>query len=238
MLGAHHAIGTWQRQVDRFIALTDFAKQKHVEGGLASDRIAVKPNFVQADPGIGTGIGGYALYLGRLSAEKGVQTMLEAWQRYGLTVPLKVVGDGPLAPAVAAATGGPSSIEWLGHRDRADVLDLLRRATFLVCPSECYENFPLVVAEAFATGVPVIASDLGSIASIVRDGFTGLQFRTADAASLAERVEWAWSHPEDLASMRRNARAEYEALYTAERNHEMLMSVYQGAIGHARARLS
>ena len=104
------------------------------------------------------------------------------------------------------------------------------RARFLVLPSLCYENFPLTIAEAFACGVPVIASRLGSMAEIVADGKTGLHFSAGDDADLAAKVEWAWTHPEQMQIMGREARAEYEAKYTAKRGLDNLMSVYRQAL--------
>ena len=103
-------------------------------------------------------------------------------------------------------------------------------AAFLVFPSECYEGFPRVLAEAFAKGLPVLATALGSQASIVADGRTGLHFRPGDPEDLAAKVEWLLAHPEELGRMRKEARAEYEAKYTAERNYEQLMAIYRSVL--------
>ncbi|MCC2663159.1 MAG: glycosyltransferase, partial [Geminicoccaceae bacterium] len=116
MLAFHRQLRTWERMVDVFIALTAFARDKLVEGGLPADKIVVKPNFVADDPAPGTGTAGYALFVGRLSPEKGLGTVLEAWQRLRGAIPLKVVGEGPLcASAEHAAAQGPG-IEYLGRR--------------------------------------------------------------------------------------------------------------------------
>src|SRR5690606_26922171 len=96
MLTAHRSLGTYHNVVDRYIALTQFAKDKFVEGGLAAEKIAVKPNFLESDPGPGAGDGGYAIFVGRLSEEKGLDTLLDAWELLGETMPLQIVGDGPL----------------------------------------------------------------------------------------------------------------------------------------------
>ncbi len=104
MLSTHRAIGTWDNVVGTYIALSDFSRQKFIEGGLPGSRITVKPNFLDGDPAQGEGQGGYALYVGRLSPEKGIGTVLEAWRRSGSTLPLKVVGDGPLSKEVEAAS--------------------------------------------------------------------------------------------------------------------------------------
>ena len=235
MLALHRAIGTWDI-VDRFIALTDFARRKFIEGGLPAEKIVVKPNFVHPDPGPGEGRGGYALFVGRLSAEKGLGTLLRAWERLGGRVPLRIAGVGPLADEVSEAAERVPNIEWLGARAPREVFALMGDAAFLVFPSEWYEGFPRVLVEAYAKGLPVVTTALGSQGAIVEHGRTGLHFRPGDAEDLAAKVEWLLAHPEDLARMRREARAEYEAKYTAERNYEMLMRIYEEAIEAHRRR--
>jgi glycosyltransferase involved in cell wall biosynthesis len=253
MLGAHRWLGTWNEVVDCYIALTEFSRRKFIEGGLPPEKIVVKPNFVSPDPlegcsgdvpiaeskmtdgGPRSGRGrrqpplpeGYALYVGRLSYEKGVRTMLRAWQK--TNTPLCVVGDGPLRQELEddASSHGLSHVCFHGRLASDELMPLMKRTRFLIFPSEWYETFGLVAAEAFACGVPVIASRLGAMQEIVADGRTGLHFTAGDADDLAAKVEWAWTHPEEMQAMGRAARAEYEAKYTAERNYEMLMSIYE-----------
>lgn len=117
MLAVHRALRTWDL-VDRYIALTDFARRKFLEAGLPPEKVVVKPNFVHPDPGPGEGRGGYALFVGRLSPEKGVGTLLKAWKRLGGKVPLKIVGDGPIAGEVRRAAERLSGVEWLGRKAR------------------------------------------------------------------------------------------------------------------------
>ncbi|NPA71406.1 MAG: glycosyltransferase family 4 protein [Gammaproteobacteria bacterium] len=234
MLTAHRALGTWTRTVDVYIALTEFARSKFIEGGLPANKIAVKPNFIYPDPGAGKDQGGYALFVGRLSQEKGLDTLIAAWKHVGKQIPLKIVGDGPLASKVAMAAEQGQGVEWLGWRQREEIIRLMKRANFLVFPSEWYEGFPMTIAEAYATGLPVVASNLGAMASLVDHGRTGLHFRPGDPNDLAAKVEWLLSNPVELSRMRKEARAEYEAKYTAERNHKMLMEIYQRAIENAK----
>lgn len=228
MLSAHRAIGTWKRGVSEYVAPSAFARRKFVEGGLPADRITVKPNFVGRDPGAGSGAGGYALYVGRLSAEKGVETLLSAWgsARVGL-MPLKVVGDGPLAGTVARAAGENTLVEWLGHKAPGEVRSLMKRAAVLVVPSECYETFGRVVAESFAAGTPVVVADVGAAAELVEHGRTGLRFRPGDPRDLARLIRRVSARPAGLAPMRRAARAEFEEKYTAGRNYRLLREVYE-----------
>lgn len=236
MLASHRAAGTWSRAVDMYVALTGFARQKFVQGGLPAEKIATKPNFIEPDPGTGDGRGGYALFVGRLSREKGVETMLAAWERLRTRVPLKIVGDGPLAARVAEAAGRFREVAWLGRQPKDRVLDLMKEARALIFPSVWYEGFPMVIAEAYAVGLPVVASDLGSMSSLIDHGRTGLRFRPGDPEDLAVQIERISKRPEELAWMRREARAEFEANYTAERNYEMLLEIYQAAAGQAEAR--
>jgi len=235
MLTLHRAIGTWSRMVDVYIALTEFARNKFIEGGLPKEKIVVKPNFVYPDPGQGNGKGGYALFVGRLSPEKGVRTLIAAWEKIGAKMPLTIIGGGTMESDIATAANKMVGIEYLGRRPREQVIDLMKRAAFLIFPSEWYEGFPMTIAEAYATGLPVIASNLGSMASLIDDGRTGLHFRPGDPEDLADKVDWLLSHPVELANMRKEARAEYEAKYTAERNYRMLMEIYERAISVARS---
>jgi glycosyltransferase involved in cell wall biosynthesis len=228
MLSVHGLLGTWTRRVSRYIALTEFMRQKFITGGFPAEQIEVKPNFVAADPGLGGHGGRFALFVGRLSPEKGLRTLLEAWEHIGDRLPLKIAGDGPLQDLAHRPRPG---VEWLGRVRHEQALALMKQASLLAFPSECYEGFPTTIAEAFATGLPVIATRLGAMAEIVQDGRTGLLFAAGDASDLAARIEWALDRPGELISMGRRAREEYEAKYTAERNYRLLLDIYQLVLG-------
>ena len=230
MLTVHRALRTWTEMVDVYVALTEFARNKFIEGGLPAGKIVVKPNFVAPDPGQGQGGGGYALFVGRLAPEKGTGTMLAAWDRLGTRIPLKIVGDGPLRDRVVEAAARQSNVEWLGHRPVEEVHALMGKADMLVFPSQWYETFGRVAAEAFAAGTPVIAANIGAVAELVEHGRTGLKFRPGDPEDLVTQVEWALSHPAELRRMREEVRAEFEAKYTAERNYRTLMEIYEAAL--------
>jgi glycosyltransferase involved in cell wall biosynthesis len=231
-LSLHRWLKTWQTQVDVYVALTEFARRKFIEGGLPAEKIVVKPNFVTPDPGMRDSDRSYALFVGRIAQEKGVRLLLQAWQ--GLQgVPLKIVGDGPLMDEVRAVVQGQKleGVEVLGQRSRQEVLTWMKGAQFLVVPSEWYEGFPVTIAEAFACGVPVVASRLGAMAEIIKEGHTGLHFAPGDPDDLETQVRWAFSHPKELTQMGRRAREEFQAKYTADRNYEMLMAIYRQALG-------
>jgi len=235
MLALHRSLGTWCH-VDGYIALTAFARQKFLEAGFPSEKVSVKPNFVHRDPVCGDGRGGYALFVGRLSAEKGIDTLLAAWSLPGRKVRLKVIGDGPLRTYVERIAKNTQEVEYLGSKNPEEVSTLMAEATFLVFPSLCYETFGRVAMEAFAMGTPVLAANIGAVGEITDNGRTGLHFRPSDPSDLAAKVDWLLCHPTELAHMRKEARREYEAKYTAERNYGMLMKIYAQAIANHRKR--
>jgi glycosyltransferase involved in cell wall biosynthesis len=233
LTAAHRALGTWTRAVDLYFTPSAFARGKFVQAGMDPARIAVKPNFIDPDPGPGTGAGGFAIFVGRLSQEKGIDTLLEACRQAPL--PLKVVGDGPLAERVQDACRD-GRVEWLGHRPHEEVLRLVGEAACLVMPSTWYETFGRTILEAFARGTPVVASRLGAMAELVEDGRTGLLFTPGDPADLAGKVRRLLADPAALAGMRQTARREYEEKYTAEVNYRQLRAIYEDALRRRRTR--
>jgi glycosyltransferase involved in cell wall biosynthesis len=236
MLAWHRLRHTWTQQVDCYIALTEFARQKFIEGGLPAAKIKVKPNFVDPDPGMGEGTGGFLLFVGRLSTEKGLDTLLNAWKLLDVPYKLKIVGEGPLAPQVEAACAQSDQIEWLGRQPLKTVYDLMGQATGLIFPSKWYEPFGRVATEAFARGTPVIAADIGAIAEIVADGVTGLRFQPSDAADLARKVSQFLELRDRPAfqQMRAAARNEFLTKYTAAQNHAQLLEIYAFAQAQRR----
>lgn len=236
MLTTHRLLGTYDREVDLYLALTEFAREKLIAGGLPASRILVKPNFLSEDPGPGDGTGAYALFVGRLSPEKGLMTLLDAWRSIGPRMPLKIVGDGPMMEHVQQVAATLPSIEVLGRRDRTEVLELMRRAKVLVFPSECYETFGMTVVEAYAAGLPVVASDVGSAGSLVVPDVTGRRFRTGDSADLVRQLLSLDQDPATLPHMRRAARQAFEASYSASVGVQRLMKTYEEAVARRRAR--
>lgn len=231
MLFLHRLLGTWRRAVDLYFTPTEFARRKHIEGGLPARRIAVKPNFLEHDPGPGTGSGGFVLFVGRLSEEKGLGVLVDAWKRLRGAIPLKVIGDGPLAPQVQEAAGRDARIEWLGRRTPAEVLAWMGEAAAVVVPSTWYETFGRTVIEAYARGTPVIASRIGALEELVRDGRTGRLFDTGSAAALAAAVEELASSGE---TMRDACREEFLTKYTGAANLPLLLGIYDRARGRGR----
>jgi glycosyltransferase involved in cell wall biosynthesis len=232
LLKFHHRLDTWNRAVTFYVACSEFARSRFVAAGLPADRVTVKPNFMHPDPGRPTGARDYAMFAGRLSAEKGVSTLLHAWSRLKTRIPLMIAGEGPALTELQAESHrlDLASVLFEGHLSREQTLATMKGARFLLVPSLWYENFPMTIVEAFACGTPVIASRLGSMAEIVQDGRVGLNFATGDAEDLAAKVEWAWNNPEKTRALGQEARREYETRYTAEKNYDMLMEIYDSAI--------
>lgn len=232
-LGIHRLIGTWEKSVTRYIALTEFGRKKFIDSGLPAEKIAVKPNFVRMNsgPALSSKRGEHALFVGRLSPEKGVSVLLNAWAKLPRNYALQIVGDGPERARLEAEARQLelSNVQFLGRLSRSDSIDAMRAARFLVVPSLWYETFGLCIAEAFACSTPVICSRLGAMEELVSNGRTGLHSRAGDPSDLAERVAWAWSHPTEMAAMGREALAEFESKYTPERNYSKLIEIYNNA---------
>lgn len=231
MLTYHRLINTYRTKVDLYFALNEFMRQKHIEGGIPAERIIIKPNFVGVDADMGKGDGHYAVFVARLMPEKGIQLLLDAWQKLGKRLRLKIIGDGPLKDMVEKAASEIEGIDYLGRQPLDQCYDLVSRASCLISASTWYEGFPRTFIEAFAYGIPIIAPALGPMAHVIEDGKTGMHFRPSDVESLVRTVErFLDVSPAQHDAMRANARANYLEHYTAEANKRLLLDAYQKAI--------
>ena len=231
MLILHRGLGTYQNKVARYIALNEFCRDKFIEGGLPADKVVIKPNFVDlANPDAALRAG--LLFVGRLSVEKGVTTLAKAM---GLLrdAQLRVAGDGPESALFDGVTG----VSKLGSLSGEAVRQEMSRAAALVVPSICYENFPRTIIEAFACGLPVVASRIGALAGIVSHGENGLLFESGDPRDLAEKLAWVLAHPNEMATMGHYARAQYEKEFSAEVNYRRLIDIYNGVLAEYRGEL-
>jgi glycosyltransferase involved in cell wall biosynthesis len=223
MLVMHRAFQTYQNKVTRYIALNEFCRDKFIEGGLPADRIVIKPNFVNFPPPQLMERKGF-LFVGRLSVEKGLDVLMRAWGTMD-SGSLKIAGNGPEGKNLNDMRG----LSKLGQLKGQQVHDEMLRSSALLLPSISYDSFPRTLVEAYASGLPVIASRSGSFANLVEDGVTGLLFERGNAEDLARKLKWCQTNPEKLAEMGLRARAKYEAEFSETRNYQRLIEIYDEA---------
>ena len=231
MLYMHRQLGTWSEKVDCYITLTNFAKKLYSNAGLPEHKIYVKPNFIP-DPGIYENkFGDYGIFVGRLGVEKGLEPLLRAIKKLG-DIPFKFVGDGPLKSKLEgiARELNLHSVAFCGFRSQEDTFSLLKKASFLVLPSICYEGFPMVILEAMSLRVPVVTTNLGGLPEIIKEGYSGYIVEPNDADGLAAKMKLLVGNRSLCDMLGSNARKEYEEKYTPKRNFELLMGIYAETI--------
>jgi glycosyltransferase involved in cell wall biosynthesis len=230
MLTVHRSLGTYSRGITRYVALTKFARDKIMKGGIPGDKVVIKPNFISNPPAEGKGGGQYAIFVGRLLEEKGAETLIKAWRRFP-HFKLRILGDGALRPKLESlARSEGLNIEFAGRQPKNVVLQSIADAEFMIIPSECYEGFPMVIAESYACGTPVLASRIGSLNELVEEGVTGRKFTAGDPDSLADTAQRMLNDPQELRRMRARARAYFDASLTEEKNYEQLVKIYSDVI--------
>ncbi|MFA5059056.1 MAG: glycosyltransferase family 4 protein [Candidatus Omnitrophota bacterium] len=238
MLNNHWKKKTWINLIDGYITATEFSRRKFIESGIAPEKIIVKPHFIDPDPKARNVCGNYALYIGRISEEKGIRVLLDAWASLS-DLPLKIIGVGPLLSEIKKMIKekNMNHVEILGYCSDEECAKYLNRAKFVVVPSVGYDNFPRAIVEAYAVGVPVLASSREGIKEYIKETFTGVIFNTGDAKDLVQKARW-FQQNNDVAilEMGRNARLEYEEKYTAQKNFEYLNNIYQMAIENYKKR--
>ncbi|MGK6351824.1 glycosyltransferase [Parapedobacter sp. DT-150] len=223
----HKLLGTWC-MVDRYIVLTDFARQLFVDSsfGVPATQFVVKPNFVADTSQLAAVRGRHFLFIGRLTQEKGIKVLLEAFG--GTELHVRIVGDGPLRTSVVDAAQQSANITYLGTLGRGGIEAQLASCTALIFPSVWYEGMPMTVIEAFASGTPVIASNLGAMQSMIHDGQNGQLYTPGDAAALRRETQrWLSSEDAYRQQVSDGAREAYEQRYTAHQNHTLLLDIYR-----------
>lgn len=231
----HRLIRTWDR-VNLFIAVSDFEREILVRGGLPAEKVVVKPNFVGSAPrNMEINTEDAALYVGRLSPEKGIRTLLSAWNSGKIKFRLRIIGDGPLADEVSSCAVSNEQVEYLGLQPSDDVYREMAKAKFLVCPSECYETFGRTVVEVFSQGTPVLAADIGCMQELVEEGVTGYHFPPGNVDALIAGT-FNFTSGEEYERMRTNCRNRFLSKYTADINYPILMDVYARAITNQKKR--
>jgi len=227
---AYHRLAQTWKGVSMFIALSEFQRALLIQGGLDPAQIVVKPNFVEDTGEPDDSSGNYALFVGRLTPEKGIRTVLKAWCQNKLPIPLKIMGNGPLVNEVREKAASLPGVEYLGQRSTPEVYAAMAGAKFLIFPSEWYEPFALTIVEAFSRGTPVLAADLESIAELVKDGETGWRFTAGDATDLAAKAMSIFSDNERYRAIRQRCRKAYQERYTEKSNYGLLLNIYERAI--------
>jgi glycosyltransferase involved in cell wall biosynthesis len=237
----HRTLGTWTRQADAFIALTEFQRDLMVEAGLPAGRTHVKPNFYPGNPKPipWDDRSDYMVFAGRLAPEKGVETLVRAWLKWDGQAPeLRVLGDGPLRdPLERLVASAPAArVRFFGQVSPQNAQNEIAGAKLLILPSQWFEGFPMVIREAFAFAVPAAVSAIGALPSIVQDGISGVVFSPGDSQSLLQRVREAWESPGMLERLSAGARNAFERFYTEDSNYKRLMEIYDLAIAVSKSR--
>lgn len=231
-ISLHRRLGTWNNKLDAFIVLTEFQKQKVIQGGINSNIVHVKPNFYSGQPLFKP----YdtrsenIVFVGRLSNEKGITTLIDAWNDWGLSAPqLRIIGDGPLKTSLQDRATN-ANVKFIGQISFQEVQSEISNSKLLILPSECYEGFPMVIREAFALGTPVAVSNLGPLPTIVVNNINGVVFEPWSPRSLKTTVQALWSNNKLLSFLSNGARNSYERLYNEKSNYSRLIEIYKHVI--------
>jgi glycosyltransferase involved in cell wall biosynthesis len=239
MNAVHRRLGTYTKRVDAHIALAEFSKAILVRSGLPQDRVFVKPNFVPAQWEPGEYRKPQLIFVGRISREKGIHLLLQAWSlarntgRISSENSLVVIGEGPDRVCLEQQFGAGSGIVWLGTQPNERVMDAIATSRLLSLPSLCYENCPMVLLEAFSVGTPVIAPDHGPLPEMVSHDTNGLLFPWGDVSSLAAALSAGMNASSAVwSAWSRNARSKYLAEYTEKLSYERLLKIYRQAVRH------
>jgi len=233
MLSIHRLIGTWLLSVDKYIVPSEFTKKKMLKSGIPCDKFRIKPNFFTSSKVKKIEIRDKFVYVGRLSPEKGIRTLLRVIDKMN-QISFSIAGTGPLEDYIKLFSVTHNNCRFNGHILRDEIENLLSQAIALIVPSECFETFGLVIIEAFSCGVPVIVSDIGSLSEIVENEYTGLKFAPGNPDELARKIQWAWDHRAEMEIMGRNALSDFEEKYSPERNLEILLDIYEEAINNKK----
>jgi len=218
----------WESKINRFIVFTNFAKKKYIQANFPKSKISVKPNYnpTQILPTtINKDLKKNCIYVGRISEEKGITALLKAWEN--INFPLKIFGDGPIKHLI---NKNQANITFLGNQPKNIIIAEMQLAKFLIFPTECYEGFPMTILESFASGLPVLASNIGSISEIIKNKYNGILFKPGNIIDLREKINWILSNPDECEKITQNALKEFSIKYSKEKNYELLIKIYKEAM--------
>ena len=223
MISLHKRLGTWQNKVNLFVALTEFSRDLYIRAGWPGDKIVVKPNFCTGgQEKLNAGAQPYALFVGRLSEEKGLPFIMKAWQ--SIDYPLVVVGTGPLQGYVQSIQN--SQVTYLGQKSKEEVAQLMSGASFLIMASTCFEGLPMVLVEAFSCGTCAVVPRLGGMAEVVDDEETGLYYEPDSVSDFIEKVTLLCQAPRLSTELGKNAKKKFLRCYNSETNLRRLEEIY------------
>jgi glycosyltransferase involved in cell wall biosynthesis len=221
-------IGSWSEKVSGYIALNKFCYDKFLEIGLPANKLYIKPNFstpIKFKDRISRSK--EFLFVGRLSIEKGANVLSKFTKQASLyDLKINIAGNGPLE----SLFNNNSNVKMLGWLSQEEVARNMKKAYMLIMPSIYYENFPCAIVEAFSYGLPIIASNRGSIASLIEDGRTGLLFKPGDPEDLMLKVQWAIRNPKKITEMRNNVKRVFNEKYKSDINYKILLKIYKQVI--------
>lgn len=226
MINNHKKRGTWNNKVSRLIALTNFGRKKFIDSGINKSQIVVKPTWCTDFHNKNCTKENYALFVGRISEEKGISSLIEAWSQ--IDYKLVIAGDGPLTNKLLNTKN--KNIHYIGRKNQHEIFKLMEKASFLVIPSTWYEGLPAVIIEAFCAGLPVIGSKIGAIEEIIDNNVTGIHFEPNNPEDLREKVNKIINDKKLLTTLSENARKEFLNKYTPEKNYSQLIEIYNNVI--------
>jgi glycosyltransferase involved in cell wall biosynthesis len=229
----HARLGTYGK-IALFLCPSQFLLEKVAEFGVPREKLVHFPYFLPLESYLPSyERSDYFIYLGRLSREKGVATLLEALRRRGGSrLTCRILGEGPLEGMLKAqaAAWGLTNVAFSGYLQGEELQTTIRNAAFTVVPSEWYENLPFAVLESFALGTPVVGARIGGIPEMVIQERTGLTYTSGDAAELADALDWMEVHPDRVVEMGREARKLDEERYAPQAHLERLEALYARVI--------
>jgi|TARA_B110000977_G_scaffold80707_1_gene108019 glycosyltransferase involved in cell wall biosynthesis len=217
------------KNVSKFITHTEFTKQEFSRYVIPKDKLVIKPNFLNSSDKTIKSIleKDNAIFASRISKEKGILTLIKAFEK--IDIELDVLGDGPLLNKIKKDNIN-HNIKFHGSLSRDNVSKFINNSKFLVFPSEWYESFPMTILEAFREGTLVLASNIGSIKSIIKDRFNGILFEYGNKIDLIDKVKWILNHPKECDQIALNANKEFNNKYSSEINYKQLINIYEEAI--------
>jgi glycosyltransferase involved in cell wall biosynthesis len=241
MIELHRKIGTWTNNIDSFIALTEFQKKTFIHAGLPEEKVYVKPHFYEGNSNsLKWNLRkDKIVFIGRLGKEKGCQYIIDVWEKWNDAPIIEIIGDGPQKNELQIQIlkkNLSDKIKLLGQQSYTETQKLLSTVKLLIIPSICFEGFPMVIREAFAHGVPVAGSDIGSIPDIVDDGVNGVLFKPGNSEDILEKVKGLWNDQDRLELLAKAAKEKFEKFYTADINYQILMDIYQKAIENRKGK--